>query len=242
MDRLTQNLDSLRKMSAGKNRNDLYLIGQIAAQKQVLTNTFRPLSTSAAHSPPAIEGSFLCLDFVGEDAMVIIVAGRRIDAEHVEQERFPLKNADRVAEAVHRQFEVWRPEALVCSAACGADLIALKTAQVLSIRRRIVLPFEPARFRSTSVIDRPANSTWDWGALFDDQIQEAREKSDLLLIPPAADETASYVATNEHIIAEAARLASAQGDPPPAGTHGDQMNALSCGKVNPEAKTTLPPS
>jgi hypothetical protein len=162
----------------------------------------------------------------GEVAMVIIVAGRRIDAEDAEQERFPLKNADSVAEAVRSKFEALRPGVLVCSAACGADLIALKMAKALSVRRRIILPFEPSRFRSTSVVDRPGNSTWDWGAIFDDQIQEVREKNDLLIIPPAADETASYVATNEHIIAEAEKLASGEGDPSRARASGDQMQCL----------------
>ena len=41
--------------------------------------------------------------------MVIIVAGQRIDAEDAEQERFPLKNADSVAEAVRSKFEALRP-------------------------------------------------------------------------------------------------------------------------------------
>ena len=47
---------------------------------------------------------------------------------------------------------------LVCSAACGADLIALQAAGRVSLRRRIVLPFEPSRFRDSSVVDRPG----DW--------------------------------------------------------------------------------
>jgi hypothetical protein len=46
-------------------------------------------------------------------------------------------------------------EALVCSAACGADLIALEEAERLGLRRRIVLPFSPRQFRETSVTDRP---------------------------------------------------------------------------------------
>jgi ABC-type enterobactin transport system permease subunit len=33
--------------------------------------------------------------------------------------------------------------ALVCSAACGADLIALEEAERLGLRRRIILPFRP---------------------------------------------------------------------------------------------------
>jgi hypothetical protein len=39
---------------------------------------------------------------IGEGAVVLIVAGRRIDAEHAEHERFPLHNADRVADAISR--------------------------------------------------------------------------------------------------------------------------------------------
>jgi len=158
--------------------------------------------------------------------MVLIVAGRRIDAPNAEQERFPLKNADSVADVVSRKFAALKPTALVCSAACGTELIALKIAKVLSVRRCIILPYEPSRFRSTSVVDRPGNSTWDWGAIFDDQIQEVREKNDLLIIPPTADETISYVATNEYIIAEAVRLASAKDDSPSAGTRDNQMKCL----------------
>jgi hypothetical protein len=37
-------------------------------------------------------------------------------------------------------------DALVCSAACGADLIALEEAERLGIRRCSVLPFSPDRF------------------------------------------------------------------------------------------------
>jgi len=158
--------------------------------------------------------------------VIILVAGRRIDAEHTEPARFPLRHADRVADAIGRKFTALRPTALVCSAACGADLIALKTAQVLSIRRYIVLPFEPARFRSTSVVDRPGNSTWNWGAIFDDQIQAASAKNDLLIIPPAVDETASYVATNEHIIAAAQRLAAGESDPSSAEGSGNPIQCL----------------
>jgi len=94
------------------------------------------------------------------------------------------------------------------------------------VRRRIVLPFEPARFRSTSVVDRPENSIWNWGAIFDDQIREARAKNDLLVIPPAVDAKASYIATNEHIIVEAEWLASGEGDPSRVGARGDPMQCL----------------
>jgi hypothetical protein len=93
---------------------------------------------------------------------------------------------------------------------CGvwADLIALTVAQQPGIRRRIVLPFPPQRFRKTSVIDRPGNATWNWGAIFDALSQEAEESNDLIIVPPADEETAAYALTNERIISEALELSS----------------------------------
>ena len=66
-------------------------------------------------------------------------------------------------------------EALVCSAACGADLIALEEAERLGLRRRIVLPFSPRQFRETSVTDRPG----DWGPFFDRLVEAAKVAGDL---------------------------------------------------------------
>jgi hypothetical protein len=106
--------------------------------------------------------------------MILALAGRRIDAADAEEKRLPLEDADAVAERIRTRFEALRPTFLVCSGACGADLLALHGAKSLGIHRRIVLPFDSTRFRTTSVLDRPANSTWDWGAIFDEQIQEAR--------------------------------------------------------------------
>src|SRR5438552_4042532 len=101
----------------------------------------------------------------GEDgaAMIIVaLAGRRIDAEGAPA-RFPLDQAPRVRERLDALLLELRPAALVCSAACGADLLALEAAAALNIPARIVLPFEPGRFRTSSVVDRPG----DWGPRFD---------------------------------------------------------------------------
>ena len=62
-----------------------------------------------------------------------------------------------------------RAAVLVCSVACGADLVALEAAERLGRRRRIVLPFAAERFRMTSVTDRPG----DWGPMFDRMIAAA---------------------------------------------------------------------
>jgi hypothetical protein len=144
--------------------------------------------------------------------MIVLSAGRRIDEADARESRFPLKNVDVVARAIRARLEDLNADVLVCSAACGADLVALKEAQGLGIRRRIVLPFPPARFRRTSVADRPGNSTWNWVAIFDELIRAASESGDLILQSSDdetsfVDETAAYTATNQRIIAEAQALA-----------------------------------
>ena len=78
--------------------------------------------------------------------MVFALAGRRIDAAEAAVPRFPLRNAEAVSRRLRAVFEFHKPEALVCSAACGADLIALAEARPLLIRRRVILPFPRERF------------------------------------------------------------------------------------------------
>ena len=89
------------------------------------------------------------------ESMIIALAGRRIDAADADTQRFPVENIELVRRRLRELFERERPEALVSSAACGADLIALDEAGALGIRRRVILPFDRRRFRETSVIDRP---------------------------------------------------------------------------------------
>jgi hypothetical protein len=96
---------------------------------------------------------------------------------------------------------------LVCSAACGADLLALDAAQQLHIRRRIVLPFSAGRFRASSVVDRPNPEFW--GKLFDRMITTAREQGDLVELNGAEHNEAAYSAANHAIIDEARAFADA---------------------------------
>lgn len=143
--------------------------------------------------------------------MIVITAGRRVDAADASAERFPLRNAGEVAERVRDRLRDLSAQTLVCSAACGADLIALKEARALGIRLRIVLPFEPDSFRRTSVVDRPGNSVWDWGLLYDESIRVAKNRDDLIVLASGDDATAAYLAANERIVEEARNLA-ADGD------------------------------
>src|SRR4051812_11745538 len=97
------------------------------------------------------------------DSAVIALAGRRIDAPGTSAPRFAREAVPSGGRRFASLFGKERAGILVCSAACGADLLALDEAERLGLRRRIVLPFAPDRFRETSVADRPG----DWGRMFD---------------------------------------------------------------------------
>src|SRR3954469_3337063 len=124
---------------------------------------------------------------------VIALAGRRVDAAGTTPPRFPLENVPFVRQRLAEALVAEQAAALVCSAACGADLIALEEAERLGLRRRIILPFPPDRFRETSVIDRPG----DWGRVFDRLIQAAAEAGDLVVLSAyGGNEEAAYAAAN----------------------------------------------
>jgi hypothetical protein len=135
---------------------------------------------------------------------VIALAGRRIDAPDTDPPRFPLENVPIVRERTAALLSAEHAEAVVCSAACGADLIALTEAERLGVRRRIVLPFPANRFRETSVTDRPG----DWGPVFDRLIALAEAANDLVILSGTGDDDdKAYAAANEVIIREAEVLA-----------------------------------
>jgi hypothetical protein len=133
---------------------------------------------------------------------VIALAGRRVDAANTDPPRFPLQNVPVVRQRLADVFAAESATALVCSAACGADLLALEEAKQLGLRRRIVLPFPPERFRQTSVVDRPG----DWGPLFDRLVATAKAEGDLVVLGDQEGETA-YAAANEAIVCEAQAIA-----------------------------------
>ena len=139
--------------------------------------------------------------------MVLAAAGRRIDADGASPPRFPLGNVARVAADVDALLRELRPAAVVCSAACGADLIVADRAVSLGIRTRIVLPFRAERFRTTSVADRPGA----WDSSFDRLVDRAAASDDLLVLSnPENDQ--GYKAANREILAQAQRLAIQTGD------------------------------
>ncbi len=135
---------------------------------------------------------------------VVALAGRRIDAVGADPPRFPLEAVPTVRRRLAEVFARERAVALVCSAACGADLIALEEAERLGLRQRIVLPFAPERFRETSVVDRPG----DWGPVFDRIVAGAAAVGDLVVLGGSGeDDDVAYAAANAAIVHEAQRLA-----------------------------------
>jgi hypothetical protein len=135
-------------------------------------------------------------------ARIAALAGRRIDAADAAAPRFPLAKAGVVRDRLAALLRAQGSAALVCSAACGADLIAQDVAGALGLRRRVVLPFAPERFRETSVTDRPGA----FGPLFDRIIAEVAAADDLVLLGVDEGDDA-YAAANVAILDEAARLA-----------------------------------
>jgi len=142
---------------------------------------------------------------------VICLAGRRIDQANTRPPRFPPDNADLVTGRLADLFRHETAFALVCSAACGADILALEEAERQQIRFRIVLPFERLRFRSKSVIDRGE----EWGPRFDHLADLASESDDLLVLDKAQqDDDLLFEAANSRIRQEAATLARSLPDAP----------------------------
>ncbi|MCK1338628.1 hypothetical protein IVB38_22095 [Bradyrhizobium sp. 38] len=129
---------------------------------------------------------------------VAVLAGRRIDAMDARVDRFPLQNVPIVKNRIRDVLAIKNIELLISSAACGADLLALEQASLLGIRTRIVLPYEIARFRQTSVTDRPG----DWGPLFDRMVSLAEANGELITLDLLSERNAFSIA-NRALIAKA---------------------------------------
>jgi len=140
-------------------------------------------------------------------SVVVALAGRRADAPDTGPPSFPAAHRGAVAEAIRARLADGSAIALVCSAACGADLLAIEAARDLAIRFRIVLPFDKDRFRATSVADRPG----EWGELFDRACAEAEAAGDLVVLGLDGSEAAAYARTTAVILDEGEALAAAAG-------------------------------
>jgi len=141
--------------------------------------------------------------------MILVFAGRRIDADDGDAVRFPMTNVDLVREDVAECLRRRQPSAVVGSAACGADLLVLEEAGRLGIRRRIVLPFNRTDFRASSVTDRPG----DWGSRFDAVISAVTAAGDLVELRFSPGEATAYEDANLEIFLQAEQIASSPAEP-----------------------------
>ena len=134
--------------------------------------------------------------------MVIALAGRRIDAADTPP-RFPAANAAAVKQQITEFLQAHQARSLVCAAACGADILALEAAGELGLHRRVMLPFDRATFRASSVIDRGA----DWGERYDRIVDEAVATGDLVEAALDPDDGQTWYTGNLDILNEAQALA-----------------------------------
>ena len=139
--------------------------------------------------------------------MIVILAGRRIDAEDADARRFPADQIKRVREEIKLFFVENNPHWLVCSGACGADLIALDVTVELNMPAKMILPFDADTFRSTSVTDRKGN----WGILFDSIHDELNEKENVIILNFTKDDKDAYEKTNVAILKTADALFEVNG-------------------------------
>jgi hypothetical protein len=138
---------------------------------------------------------------------VVAAAGRRIDADDAAVRRFPLDGIDTTRRRIRDILLGQQAVALVSSAACGADLLALSAAAELRLRRRVVLPFEAEQFRTSSVTDRPG----DWAPMFDETLRQIRATGDLVVLEEAPGDHA-YALASEAVLDEAEAIARENGD------------------------------
>jgi hypothetical protein len=128
--------------------------------------------------------------------VVAALAGRRVDASDADPPRFPSSRTRAVRVAIGDLLRRECVDVLVCSAACGADLLALDAAMSIGLRCRVVLPFAPEEFRRTSVVDRPG----DWGELYDSILPRVEASGDLIILDGAVGDEYSYSHANGVIL------------------------------------------
>jgi hypothetical protein len=129
---------------------------------------------------------------------VIALAGRRVDSDSATERRFPSENEAAVAARIRDTLVSAAGQGVVCSAACGADILALESATQLGLSRRVVLPFPRARFRSTSVVDCGE----DWGRRYDSILDQLQSK-DIIELNLQSSSDEAYAAVNSKILDEA---------------------------------------
>ena len=135
--------------------------------------------------------------------MIVALAGRRIDATDTETPRFPSALADSVRTELTTCLNSVNAKHLVGSGACGADLLAMLSAEELRITKTMILPFNAQIFRSTSVTDRPGN----WGLIYDKIVEQLRDSGQLIELNLDENDPEAYIKTNFYMLDHAQKIA-----------------------------------
>jgi hypothetical protein len=137
--------------------------------------------------------------------VLVVHAGNRIDGPDRAQSRFPAHRELAVADRLGELLDLLTPEAVVTSAAAGADLLLVEAAIKRQVPIHVVLPFPRARFRAVSVEDQGRR----WVASFDAALDwvEQDEASSLVELDLDTDVTGLHAA-NQALLARAAELSS----------------------------------
>jgi hypothetical protein len=135
---------------------------------------------------------------------VVALSGRRVDAVGETHPRFPLECVPMVQDRIREVLKRTRARVLVCSAAGGADLLAMEVARELGLSVRVILPEPRRKFRKTSVVDRPG----DWGEVFDRQMDLAEREGAVHRMKPVTNSNnAGYISALKVILDQAAGCA-----------------------------------
>jgi hypothetical protein len=128
--------------------------------------------------------------------------------------RFPFHRVPVVEAALFKLFDELGVSALVSSAACGADLLALNVAAEKGIPTRIIIPCNAKMFRASSVLDCPIPEYWS--KAFETAIAAARTNGDIIDLDCDHSGAPSYSTVNRAIIEAAGFLAKSTGARPVA--------------------------
>lgn len=146
----------------------------------------------------------------GMERRVVALAGRLPDAPDADARRFPAANVSRVRTRLKTILDPAKTVRLVCSAAAGADLLALDVATETDLRRHVILGTEPAAFEARSVAERAG----PWIDLFDRLVVTPSKSMTLEILSSVQPEDDRAV--NQAILTRARESALAVGARPVA--------------------------
>jgi class 3 adenylate cyclase/tetratricopeptide (TPR) repeat protein len=115
---------------------------------------------------------------------VVPFSGHMIDAGNTRHPRFPREHADQVGKMISDAIRKLDARFGYASAACGSDILFLEAMLGMGAEIHVVLPFEQASFRETSVDILPGS---DWGARFDQVLANAASVTYLNSTPYSGD-------------------------------------------------------